>query len=569
MKTALAVAALLLPLLSGCISDSDQGAVDEGADEPLPPLKRSLHALAEVRPFEAEMDDGAYLRGHVYIPSGEGPFPIVLDASPYFDTGEWRSGDQVVTAEDGRQTMTYIWRDLMDAGFAVALISVRGSGTSEGCFTFASERSWTDMHDLIEALAAQEWSNGNVGMLGISYDAWTQYMAISSAPPSLKATVPMSSVLDYWSLITRQGAPIWYNGATLSTEWTVKASTGTYGMGVLLAVLGYNAGPTDVIPEPPHPSHFNCPDDWLADAQTNLALIHEGDDGPYFQERSYHDQINATSVPMLVTNGLTSGEGHILQVEGLWPLLPEGDRRMILGQWGHDIPNGKYEGWSDLLVGWFDHYLADGPRTFEVDLVDYEDTEGQWHQSSSWPPASNTTTLNLGGGTLSFDDPTPSEQTFRWLRGDPSLTRCGPFQAAYVSPPLAEDIFMAGNFEVAFTLTTDRPDGNVAAFLYHTPGTASCPDFDGSEVRRALADLRHVDGRAGQPFPTGSPTPISLSSQPFATNVPAGDRLVLLVGSESDEIMPDGSMPTYTVTTGPDQKGAVHLPVVSGTLRFQ
>jgi predicted acyl esterase len=140
-----------------------------------------------------------------------------------------------------------------------------------------------------------------------------------------------------------------------------------------------------------------------------------------------------------------------------------------------------------------------------------------------------------------------------------------------VSPPLAQDVLLAGNFHVNLTLTSTLPDGNLAVFLYRTTAEGTCPDTSVVEVRRALTDLRHAraPGDPGSEFPVATPTEVNLVSHPFAAPVKAGERLVLAVGGSAIELTPEARYPALTVTTGSDVLGQVTVPVVEGELRFE
>jgi uncharacterized protein len=91
-------------------------------------------------------------------------------------------------------------------GYVVAAVDVRGSGASFGTYMgwFTSDET-RDSYDITEWLAAQPWSNGNVGMYGRSYLGFTQYLAASQKPPHLKAIFPELAGTDAYELIYRGG----------------------------------------------------------------------------------------------------------------------------------------------------------------------------------------------------------------------------------------------------------------------------------------------------------------------------------------------------------------------------
>jgi putative CocE/NonD family hydrolase len=102
---------------------------------------------------------------------------------------------------------SYEWLpEVVRHGYVVAAVDVRGSGASFGTFTGMFNLPETqDAYDITEWLAAQPWSNGNVGMYGGSYLGITQYMAAGQKPPHLKAIFPAVAVSDLYDLLWHGG----------------------------------------------------------------------------------------------------------------------------------------------------------------------------------------------------------------------------------------------------------------------------------------------------------------------------------------------------------------------------
>ena len=128
----------------------------------------------------AQMRDGVTLRANVYRPDGEGPWPTLLNRTPYDKDG----------AEE--------WIDPVQAarrGFMVVVQDTRGRSTSEGeWMPLTYERE--DGYDTVEWAAKLPGSNGRVGMYGASYFGNTQWMAAIEQPPSLAAIVPAMTWSD-------------------------------------------------------------------------------------------------------------------------------------------------------------------------------------------------------------------------------------------------------------------------------------------------------------------------------------------------------------------------------------
>ena len=83
--------------------------------------------------------------------------------------------------------------------------NLRGTGGSGGAFGFFDGQERKDMYDLVEWAAEQPWSDGNVGMVGISYFAMTQMEAAVERPPHLKAIMPVAATFDLYDSASHHG----------------------------------------------------------------------------------------------------------------------------------------------------------------------------------------------------------------------------------------------------------------------------------------------------------------------------------------------------------------------------
>lgn len=128
-----------------------------------------------VRDVAVPMRDGVVLRADLYRPREGGPFPVLVYRTPY-------GKDEVVT--DYTTAHRAVAR-----GYAVLVQDVRGRYASAGTFD-AYRQEGADGYDTIEWAAVQAWSNGAVGMFGLSYPAAVQWLAAMESPPHLKAIVP-------------------------------------------------------------------------------------------------------------------------------------------------------------------------------------------------------------------------------------------------------------------------------------------------------------------------------------------------------------------------------------------
>lgn len=547
------VAALLIPADEPAARATVRGVHAGTIQHSSPPTVPADTSGTEVRTemFEARMADGTVLRGHLYLPEAPGPLATVLELSPYFESTAVVATTYPTDHTNDEPALRAVHHRLLDDGFAVAQVNMRGTGRSDGCFQWGSRTDWTDAGEVVKALAGQHWSNGNVGMIGHSFAGWSQYMAAAAAPPALKAVIPTSGVIDVWSLLTRRGAPI-HIGPAVPTVWNAGTAFGA---------------------DTPVETRVGCGGPLAAHTTENAQLARTGDRTPYMVERDLRPALRDSQVAALATNGLIApAEGHHLQSEGLWDLLRRDRSRLVLGQWGHATPSAGRDDWLDTTSQWLDHHLRAGARAVEPGVVEYEDTAGEWHTAPSWPPPHSHQRLLLSASRLvdKTRDVVASEATFATADLDPG-SACGPHQALYVSTPLERDLLLAGNFQARLTVTSTLPGGNLTAFLRHTPGDGSCQDVaeNSRAVGRVQLDLRHWDeaGRS-RDFPVDTPTMVDVPSQPLASFVPRGHRLVLAVGGGSQELEPDPLRPILTISTGRAVAGELVLPVVEGPLRF-
>ncbi|NTY58087.1 CocE/NonD family hydrolase [Mycolicibacterium sphagni] len=169
------------------------------------------------------MRDGVALRVNVYRPPGDGPFPVILSAHPYGKdklpertrrgwrlTFQFRIMNQPepyqISSETGWEAPDPVaW---VARGYVVINADARGAGSSDGVGSLLSDDEARDVYDLIEWAGTQEWSNGRVGMLGVSYLAISQYKAAALRPPHLAAICPWEGFTDaYRDFMTPGGIP--------------------------------------------------------------------------------------------------------------------------------------------------------------------------------------------------------------------------------------------------------------------------------------------------------------------------------------------------------------------------
>lgn len=95
--------------------------------------------------------------------------------------------------------------EMLNSGYAVIVVDRPGTGASFGVFNGDPEAVAGETDDILNWIAAQQWSNGNIGMFGDSIQAQIQFRAASTGNPHLKAILPATTWMDNYSAVVLPG----------------------------------------------------------------------------------------------------------------------------------------------------------------------------------------------------------------------------------------------------------------------------------------------------------------------------------------------------------------------------
>lgn len=168
---------------------------------------------------EVPMDDGAILRADVFRPEAPGVCPVILSHGPYgkglaFQEGRAREWEELVSVRPevlaGSSNCYQCWEVAdperwVPSGYACVRVDSRGAGRSPGFLDPLSPRETRDLRTCIEWAGTAPWSNGRVGLLGISYYAINQWQVASLAPAHLAAICPWEGGADFYRDLCRHG----------------------------------------------------------------------------------------------------------------------------------------------------------------------------------------------------------------------------------------------------------------------------------------------------------------------------------------------------------------------------
>ena len=251
-----------------------------------------------------QMRDGALLRANVFRPDSPGKFPVLMTLGPYgkdvhlsqFMPEAWEALQRRHPEILKTSSCKYLVFETPDPemwaphGYAVVKVDSRGSGKSPGKLDVNSPGEFRDFHDAIEWAAAQPWSSGKVGLLGISYYAAGQWMIAAQRPPHLAAILPWQGTYDFYRDRTRQGGILgsgflrrWWNRSVLRNQHGNPETPLTD-----LCTGERNTGPASLAPEDLAANRVEYIENLLARPLN----------GPWYEERSA--RLDRIEMPALV-----------------------------------------------------------------------------------------------------------------------------------------------------------------------------------------------------------------------------------------------------------------------------
>jgi len=188
------------------------------------------------------MDDGLVLRCDVFRPVKNGRYPVILSHGPYgkwlhFEDGYKTAWDRMALKHPdvmaGSSNKYQSWEvcdpeKWVPDDYVCVRVDSRGCGRSPGYVEHWSSRETKDFYNCIEWAGTQPWSNGKVGLSGISYYAINQWQVASLQPKHLAAICVWEGFADFYRELSHNGGI--YN--TFAQNWyDMQVKTVQYGLG--------------------------------------------------------------------------------------------------------------------------------------------------------------------------------------------------------------------------------------------------------------------------------------------------------------------------------------------------
>ena len=471
------------------------------------------------------MRDGIELSSDIWLPEKEGKYPAILIRTPYLKT-EW----QLKYPEYGKF--------FAEHGYVFIVQDVRGRGDSDGEFNFFFSEG-KDGYDMIEWIAHQEWCNGKVGTMGLSYMGGVQWLTARENPPHLACMAPFAPAGNYFdAFIYHQGAwPIsWIPWLNITSGRIFQSNFSSVDM---LKILRHR--PIISI-------------DSLMGREMRLYnewLTHSTLDEYYRPLILTQDDYKKIDLPVLnVTGWFDIGLlGLKPYWEGMKQNSPAEDKQFLLiGPWDHfqtylggNTKMGEMEftkesivNTKELHLAFFNYYLKGNTEKFDFPKVKiYVTGINEWREFTEFPPSQakntflylhsngNANTIN-GDGKLNWEKPADEKKdTFTYDPRNPVMARFG----------YAQDCREIEKRTDVLVYTTDILSEAIEIIGEVTVNLYAASDAFDTDFTARLVDV-YPDGRA-----------INLGAEPIGGIIRARYRN----GYEKEELLEPGKIELYKI----------------------
>ncbi|MCB1000346.1 MAG: CocE/NonD family hydrolase [Acidimicrobiales bacterium] len=537
------------------------------------------HLIDEVETAWIPMADGRQLAARLFLPrtAHDEPVPVILEYIPYRRRDGTRLGDE------------HMHRWFAAHGYASVRVDIAGMGDSDGHVEDEyARREQDDGVEVIAWLAAQPWSTGAVGMIGISWGGFNGLQIAARRPPALAAVISLCSTVD------RYHGDVHYTGGCLNEE---NLEWGGY----FFAMHGFPPDP-EIVGE-------RWRDMWLDRIEHAILppagwLEHQHRDD-FWKHGSVIEDLSAIEVPVLAVSGWADGyTGTVFDlVEGLGALGTP--CKGIVGPWGHKYPQdgvpGPAIGFLQEATRWWDRWLrgVDTGVTADPDMrLWLEDSitpvghvpehPGRWIGIDRWPAGGPAAPQRwrLADGRLRPDGQpgdhaavpattivrspvTTGMRAGQWcayglgkiapeLPVDQRHEDAG--SACFDTAPLDEPLHVVGRATVRLTVSSDRPAAQVVVRVCDVH-----PDGTSERLAYGVLNLcHHRSHEHPQVLVPGEPVEAELVLTPIAHTVPAGHRLRVAVSNTYWPMLwPSPERTTLTLHHADGTGGCVlDLPVI-------
>jgi len=453
------------------------------------------------------MRDGTKLATDLYFPVGAvGKLPVILIRTPYN-----RQDQHTGTA-----------RMFAGRGYVVAVQDVRGKFDSEGHFT-VSANDTRDGSDMLDWIAAQPWSTGQIGTYGCSYLAEDQLELAKVRNPHHTAMIPQAGGGAYRFADLREGGAVGLaEAAPWFLKWGSKIDPNPAARKVDLEHMFLTLPLVDMLKKAGGPpTDF---EDFVSHEPLDPWWDHFGYvnskhhfNTPALQVCSWYDSV-VNETFELFDLMRRNGESTLARENQFVVIGPSthcawesAAQHTVVGK--RDMGDARFP-YNDLYVRWFDHWLKgeDNGVTREPKVWIYVMGVNHWREESEWPLKRTRFTkyylhsdghANTRGGTGLLSVQAPQSEVADRFRYDPanpvptnsegaqdqSTVEQRPDVLVYSTPALEKGIELTGPIQAVLYVSSSATDSDFTAKLVDV-----YPDGRAFNLQDGMLRARYRDG---------------------------------------------------------------------------
>lgn len=529
-------------------------------DPPSSMTQNSLREICEDADYGITLSDSTRLSTRLWKPIDAlgDPVPVILEFLPY------RKRD----GTNARDALTHPY--FAQRGYACARVDMRGNGDSHGLM--ADEYTQQELDDAVEVirhLAVQDWCNGSIGMMGISWGGFNSLQVAAMTPPELKAVITLCSTVD------RFADDIHYKGGCLLNE--------NLGWGATMWSYSGRA------PDPALRSDWR--EMWLDRLENEPFLPakwlrHQTRD-EYWKHGSVCEDFSTITAKVLAIGGW--GDAYKNTVSNIVENI-DGSKG-IVGPWVHKYPHFATPepriGFLQEALRWWDKWLKgietgveNDPdlRLYQMDGVRpqtwYTERAGRWvaqtpERDHHHPAEIRKYFLGDDGLTdepATIDANVISPQDCGADSGEYCAIWLGPempgdqrrddaLSVIWDGNTLDSDLVITGAPEITLCVSSDKPVAQLAVRLNHIH-----PDGSSTRITYGILNLCHRDGHGkSKPLPINQSVNVTLNLDQCAYTVPAGHRVRVSISNAYWPLL----WPSPEATRLQIHSGTINLPLLN------
>lgn len=581
-----------------------------------PPKKQYQKVEAESQYLT--MQDGTHIAIDVMKPAGLSPearIPTVMIMARYWRSFEMRVPDRPNKAFIGAREP--IADDLLAWGFAVVVVDGRGTGASTGVSLYPwSTQELADHGEVARWVTAQNWSNGNIGAVGISYEGSTAQYLLGAGVEGVKSAAPMEYEFDVYTDVALPGGI--FNKSFIE-QWNESnqrldnnKTSSLFPTFARFLIKGVRPISREKLTQA------------IADHQANTNVYEAISNITYRDDPFGNTGVTLDDFSVFSRKSPIEANGGALFIWGSWLDGTTADTVLrsyntlanptigIIGAWKHELTahgspylapkspaNPPQAQQWEAVAQFFERTLSDNPQPIERTLFYYTLGEEKWKQTSTFPlpntqletwyfqaenSLANSIPAQAGENRYTVDFEASTGKTNRWqtqmarpvvyenrAKADQRLL-------TYTSAPLMRDVEITGYPVVTLYVESTQADSALFVYLedvdeqgfvryitegqlrtiHHKLSNHTPPYWSGMPYRSFARE-------DGAPLPINTATTITFGLQPTSVLIRKGHQIrVAIGGADKYTFAPISAThpPQYKILYGGEQASFIQLPII-------